>query len=195
MKKTLLSLSAFGLLLGGIVVGQSIQSFPDVSPNDWFHTYVEEIKDWGVVSGNDDGTFAPARNINRAEFSKMLTLYDKRVDQKIDTLETSAKTGEEAMKTIFIPNQVMHFQRYDVEPSKCPQGWNEAVSGLLWQESSKKRYGRTCYTDQICQTMELELFGELPPNCPEEWSEADSGLIWRDGWKERYSRVCYKCGE
>ncbi len=50
---------------------------------DWFYTYVNQIKNWGVISGNDDGTYAPSRNINRAEFAKIISLYDKRVDQKI----------------------------------------------------------------------------------------------------------------
>lgn len=64
-------------------ISAQTSSFPDVLENQWFYEYVMTIKDWGIVEGNDDGTFAPARNINRAEFSKMLTLYDERVDQKI----------------------------------------------------------------------------------------------------------------
>ncbi len=46
--------------------------FPDVQQTDWFAQYVIKAKNLGIVNGNADGTFAPARNVNKAEFIKML---------------------------------------------------------------------------------------------------------------------------
>lgn len=46
--------------------------FSDVSTSDWFGKYVASAKSLGIVSGNPDGTFAPARNVAKAEFLKML---------------------------------------------------------------------------------------------------------------------------
>ncbi len=49
-------------------------SFSDVSLTDWFAKYVETAKSLKIISGNPDGTFAPARTVNKVEFLKMLLL-------------------------------------------------------------------------------------------------------------------------
>lgn len=49
-------------------------SFSDVNSTDWFAKFVDTAKKLGVVSGNPDGTFAPARTVNKVEFLKMLLL-------------------------------------------------------------------------------------------------------------------------
>lgn len=54
------------------LVSPATPSFKDVKSSDWFFKYVETAKSLGFVSGNPDGTFAPARNVNRAEAAKML---------------------------------------------------------------------------------------------------------------------------
>jgi len=38
----------------------------------WAKSPISELVDYGILSGNPDGTFAPNRGINRAEFSKLL---------------------------------------------------------------------------------------------------------------------------
>ena len=49
------------------------QFFPDVNADHWFAPYVLKARELGFVKGNDtDGTFAPARQVNIAEFVKML---------------------------------------------------------------------------------------------------------------------------
>jgi methyl-accepting chemotaxis protein len=49
-------------------------SFPDVPLNQWFAKFVETARELKIVGGNPDGTFAPARNVNKAEFLKMFLL-------------------------------------------------------------------------------------------------------------------------
>lgn len=51
-------------------------SFPDVNVEDWYAKYVEKAKLLEIIKGNDDGTFAPARNVTRAEFFKMLLILN-----------------------------------------------------------------------------------------------------------------------
>lgn len=52
-------------------------SFKDVTVSDWFAPYIETAKSMNIVSGNPDGTFAPARHVNKVELLKMLLLtYD-----------------------------------------------------------------------------------------------------------------------
>lgn len=49
--------------------------FPDVAKDVWFAKYVLQAKTMGIVKGNDkDGTFTPARQVNKAEFLKMLLM-------------------------------------------------------------------------------------------------------------------------
>ena len=40
----------------------------------WADEAIEELMDQGVVNGNDDGSFAPNRQLNRAEVSKVIVL-------------------------------------------------------------------------------------------------------------------------
>jgi hypothetical protein len=47
-------------------------SFPDVKSTDWFAPFVLRAKEIGIVNGNQDGTFAPNRQVNLSEFLKMM---------------------------------------------------------------------------------------------------------------------------
>ncbi|MBT3834987.1 hypothetical protein HOF56_01945 [Candidatus Peribacteria bacterium] len=46
--------------------------FEDVNLNHKFANEIEKIKEAGIVSGYDDGTFKPDKTVNRAEFIKMM---------------------------------------------------------------------------------------------------------------------------
>lgn len=48
--------------------------FPDVALSDWFSGYVFFGRNLNVINGNPDGSFAPARKVNKAEFLKMTML-------------------------------------------------------------------------------------------------------------------------
>lgn|GEM_PF-872531 len=67
------------LLIGNKVTipdSVSTASFSDYKASDWFARYVEQAKTLGIVNGNPDGTFAPSRNVSRAEFLKMLLILN-----------------------------------------------------------------------------------------------------------------------
>jgi len=52
--------------------------FPDVATDQWFAAFVKKAKDEGVISGDGEtGNFEGARNVNLAEFLKILTLAYK----------------------------------------------------------------------------------------------------------------------
>ncbi|MCF7906180.1 S-layer homology domain-containing protein [Candidatus Gracilibacteria bacterium] len=188
MKRYILfTIATIALLSPMVLFSARVNFFPDVHVADWFYPYVEEIREWGVINGNDDGTFAPERNINRAEFSKMLALYDQRVDEKIAT------STQDVVSQIDNTPSVMHLEKFNDIPADCPSGWIEANYGINWKEGGANSYIRTCYTDQACQTMHLELFSELPPNCPQGWVEADFGEKWRQSGNKKFSRTCYIC--
>jgi len=60
-------------------------SFSDVKAADWYAKYLEIAKTQGIVKGNPDGTFAPARNVSRAEFLKMLLVLNSfKTDKWVD---------------------------------------------------------------------------------------------------------------
>ena len=52
-------------------------SFSDIKPEDWFAPFVVTAHQKGIVSGNADGSFAPGRQVNKAEFLKMLMLANQ----------------------------------------------------------------------------------------------------------------------
>lgn len=48
------------------------QRFTDVSPAHWAYSVVEQAAELGYITGQGDGTFAPDRELTRAEFVTML---------------------------------------------------------------------------------------------------------------------------
>lgn len=64
------------IILGGSAIQVDTEfdaDFPDVAKDAWFAPYVYKAKKLGFVKGNDsDGTFTPGRQVNLAEFLKML---------------------------------------------------------------------------------------------------------------------------
>lgn len=159
--------------------------FPDVQSDQWYYPFVMQIKDWNVVNGNDDGTFAPDRNINRAEFSKMIVRYDERVTSKIDEAILGIDFPEH--ESTNLPS-FMHLDRDNSVPKNCPDGWEEVQYGRIY-ENDNSLNRRTCMTDQACQVMGLRNRDVEPPDCPANWSEADFGRT--DNREEQ--RVCYIC--
>lgn len=66
-------------------------TFPDVSSNDWFARYVMRAKLLGIVKGNDpDGTFTPTRQVNKAEFLKMLLMSNFIKAEALEAAENTA---------------------------------------------------------------------------------------------------------
>lgn len=49
--------------------------FIDVGRNEWYAEYVEEAYELGIMTGNGDGTFAPEKNMIRAELVTALAKY------------------------------------------------------------------------------------------------------------------------
>jgi hypothetical protein len=63
-----------GLGIVGEVKSGDLMAFPDVNADQWFAKYVALAKEKGIVNGNVDGNFAPARTVVRAELMKMLLM-------------------------------------------------------------------------------------------------------------------------
>ena len=48
--------------------------FGDVPADSWYYNYVKDLKNKGIVSGDDNGNFNPSANVTREEFVKMLVI-------------------------------------------------------------------------------------------------------------------------
>lgn len=56
------------------------KAFKDVKPADWYYEYVSTASSLGIISGKEDGTFAPNANITRDQMTKMIVLaFEKSV--------------------------------------------------------------------------------------------------------------------
>ena len=53
-------------------IGAKAASFPDVASNNPYSAAISALADQKVINGNPDGTFAPDRTVNRAEFLTLL---------------------------------------------------------------------------------------------------------------------------
>lgn len=73
---------------------QSAVVYADVALTDWFARYVLPASQRGIVSGNPDGSFAPARQVNKAEYIKMmLEAFDIDLSAHYDAASLSADTS------------------------------------------------------------------------------------------------------
>jgi hypothetical protein len=69
-----MTLTALTLFLGGPIAQAQLGFTDDSIIPSWAEEAIEELMDQGVISGNDDGSFAPNRQLNRAEVSKVIVL-------------------------------------------------------------------------------------------------------------------------
>ena len=67
---------ALKVILGGANVQVATETtenpFSDTPKEQWYSPFVAKAKELGIVNGNPDGSFAPDRQVKRAEFMKML---------------------------------------------------------------------------------------------------------------------------
>lgn len=57
--------------------------YPDVQKNAWYYDYVKYVFEKGLMTGKDDGTFAPGENLARAQFA--LILYRMEGEPAVDS--------------------------------------------------------------------------------------------------------------
>ncbi|HEY5714636.1 MAG TPA: S-layer homology domain-containing protein, partial [Candidatus Gracilibacteria bacterium] len=78
LRKSLASLTLTAMVATFVVapIAQAgVEDFTDVAEIPaWADEAIEELMDMGVIAGNDDGSFAPNRQLNRAEVSKIIVL-------------------------------------------------------------------------------------------------------------------------
>lgn len=75
MKKGLASITLAALATTSFVPANAALDFSDASEiPSWADTAIQDLMEQGVLSGNDDGSFAPSRQLNRAEVSKIIVL-------------------------------------------------------------------------------------------------------------------------
>jgi hypothetical protein len=165
-------------LMIGIAVGITIgfstnavaQNFSDVNTSDWFYDYVQKIQEWGIISGNDDGTFAPGRDVVRAELGKMFVLFDERTDEKILNSEANIRlslneslqaVAVEPVKAETLPTTMVLRIRNNPAPL-CPTDWTEVDSGYVGSDDLRLNR-RTCLTQNRCEVLALKKHKNNPP--------------------------------
>ena len=58
--------------LGGGAELLAVEDFSDCDPSLWYAEYVTYVSDHGIITGREDGTFAPAANVSRADLATIL---------------------------------------------------------------------------------------------------------------------------
>ena len=72
-RRAVAGVALLGLLAAQIAVAPlaSAMTFPDVPSDHFAASYISDLVSWGVMGGNDDGTFRPNAFLNRAEMAKV----------------------------------------------------------------------------------------------------------------------------
>ena len=110
--------------------------FPDVGDGDWFAPFVMKARALGFVKGNDvDGTFAPGRQVNIAEFLKMLLVANN--------IDVSAFDGQTVVPNIPTDAWYANYVNYAVAlgiASRDAQGNVDASKALTRAEVMDMMY-------------------------------------------------------
>lgn len=88
--------------------------FPDVKEGDWFAPFVMKARALGFVKGNDtDGTFAPGRQVNMAEFLKMLLTANN--------IDVSSFEGKQVVPNVPVDAWYANYVNYAVALGIAPR--------------------------------------------------------------------------
>ncbi len=70
LKKVISTVAALAVSAGSLIA--SAANYPDVASTATYAQAVQELSSLGVINGYEDGTFAPDKNVTRAEITKMI---------------------------------------------------------------------------------------------------------------------------
>ena len=70
LKKVISTVAALAVSAGSLIA--SAANYPDVASTATYAQAVQELSALGVINGYEDGTFAPDKNVTRAEITKMI---------------------------------------------------------------------------------------------------------------------------
>lgn len=59
-------------LIPAYAESKGAERFPDIKSTDWHYQYIDKLTKLGAIAGMPDGTFAPSKQISRAEFVKIV---------------------------------------------------------------------------------------------------------------------------
>lgn len=84
-----------GLILIGLLIAIPLSalafvlmpSFPDVDQNAWYAQYVNKSNLAGWMNGYSNGNFGPENAVLRGELAKIISNYDKNMEQMHDQLK------------------------------------------------------------------------------------------------------------
>lgn len=136
MKKILISFLCGMVFITPAVFAATV-NFPDVSTSQWFYQDVVNMVEWGVIKGNSNGTFAPERNVNRAELSAMWNRYNDYLKTQF-VAKSQASSGSSSSISSSTSNSSVTGQQHEVFE----------FSGFEWKILGAKKYsalGRSNY--------------------------------------------------
>jgi hypothetical protein len=98
---------ALKMILGSAQIksdgASDVSGLSDVPKDVWFTAYVAKAKELSIVQGNPDGTFKPDRQVNKAEFVKMVLMAFKQDISKHENL-SSAPAKDVPVNQWFAPH-------------------------------------------------------------------------------------------
>ena len=99
MKKIISMLLASALAASTVVTVMAKNTFSDVTDKHWAKEYVEDMAERGLISGYDDGTYKPERDVSRMDaFALFARLMGSNNESNKDVLEIAKEKYKDIIK-------------------------------------------------------------------------------------------------
>ena len=185
MKKTislLLTLALISAILAPMAAANT-QLYTDVAPDRWTFPYIELLSNRGIVTGYEDGTLQPTKNMSNGEF---VTLLYRTVIGEPEDVPNSRHWTEKYIKAAI--------SRKITTDSDMPfEQWTEPVTkqgmAKMIMKALSEVYGEKLSTDTTPAAAKIKDWAEVCDECKLSVAQAfDKGIITgSDGYFKPWS--------
>lgn len=150
MKKIL-----FGLVLGTgltLAVTSALAALPplgfkDVPPGSWFFGPVNNLKNFDIISGYEDGTFRPGRPVTRAEAAVML-----------EKLRTRIESGDIGLRSWITAQNLLTGSHMVTYMNMFYAGRNYLLAGAMSSDLEKNRQFEKTFEFKVIDGTYYEVY-------------------------------------
>jgi len=191
-KKNVWPIIALIALAGlNIAVAQEAAPFTDISEGNKYFVSVKYLKENGLITGYEDGSFQPLKEINRAEALKLLQMAVNPADSATSTPASAAVTSEPTPAISASAESIVTTDKFSFDDI-AKDSWYYPYILSAWKKGIVKGYPDGLFhpeqTINIAESLKIVLEQEGKA-IPEEVTARPYGDVAPEAWFAPYAQV------